>query len=78
MVRQIKEVHKKLAADIVHYTLSAEAARISSVDIERVISGYLEQMEIAIRGAIELEKMPRLHPLQVKEFLEGSSDAIKR
>jgi hypothetical protein len=71
MSRQIKKAHQMLAKDIVSYAFSARACHIPEGDIERVIAGYLEQMEIAIRGAMELEKMPRLHPLQISEFLSG-------
>ena len=61
-----------MAEAITSYAFSARAAHISEKDIQRVIAGYLEQVEIAVRGAMDLEKMPRLHPLQIRDFLRAN------
>jgi len=53
--RIITLTHKALALSIVRYVMDAHKAGIEVDRIEEVIAGYLEQMELAVRGAIHLE-----------------------
>lgn len=55
---------KLLAKDIVKYTQAATAAHIDNPQIEQTVFGYLQQMEISIKGAMKLREV------QVRDYMD--------